>query len=359
MPAHAAHRAGRARRQTNSPARRPVSWRTRLHGGRTPSGAARRLSCQRAGLTVIELLVSIAVIGMLLALTIPAVVAVRESSRKASCVSHLRQIGLAVTAYESTHRIFPPGVSWGASLHVALLPHVDLQPLYDQYDFVARDDSRVRSVVVPLYLCPSDPAGPTRGEPGVDVLASTSYAGNTGTGIIRAGYNGLFQGNHRWPGPYPEGPVRASDVLNGLSNTAAVAEVLHADGSPARLRTHWMTPRRYETRDGFAEFMRVCAGLPRQPAKFGWLGDTFERGTPWTRGGLPTTLYNHVLPPNAPSCINGGLVQHGISSPASLHAGGIHVLYADGRATFVSETIDLAVWTHSGARRGDGTSMID
>ena len=69
----------------------------------------RRLS--QRGFTLVELLVVIAIIGVLVALLLPAVQAAREAARRAQCVNHLKQWGLAAVNYESTKRRFPFGVT--------------------------------------------------------------------------------------------------------------------------------------------------------------------------------------------------------------------------------------------------------
>ena len=63
----------------------------------------------RKGFTLVELLVVIAIIGILVALLLPAVQAARESARRTQCTNQLRQLGLAVLNFESTHRYLPPG----------------------------------------------------------------------------------------------------------------------------------------------------------------------------------------------------------------------------------------------------------
>ncbi|MBQ2791041.1 MAG: DUF1559 domain-containing protein, partial [Thermoguttaceae bacterium] len=60
------------------------------------------------GFTLVELLVVIAVVGVLLGLLLPAVQAARETVRRTSCVSHLRQIGLAIHSYLDVNGVFPP-----------------------------------------------------------------------------------------------------------------------------------------------------------------------------------------------------------------------------------------------------------
>src|SRR4051794_21831923 len=63
----------------------------------------------RRGFTLIELLVVIAIIALLVALLLPAVQAAREAARRAQCVNNLKQTGLALANYETSHRLLPPG----------------------------------------------------------------------------------------------------------------------------------------------------------------------------------------------------------------------------------------------------------
>lgn len=62
--------------------------------------------------TLVEVLVVIAIIGVLIACLFPAVQAARESARRSSCANNLRQLSLAISLHEDTHQIFPTG-GWG------------------------------------------------------------------------------------------------------------------------------------------------------------------------------------------------------------------------------------------------------
>jgi type II secretory pathway pseudopilin PulG len=81
--------------------------------------------------------VVIAIIGVLVALLLPAVQAAREAARRMSCSNNLKQLSLALHNYEDTHKTFPPSgidsnqMSWV----VLLLPFFEQKSLYDQFNF--------------------------------------------------------------------------------------------------------------------------------------------------------------------------------------------------------------------------------
>src|ERR1039457_6255536 len=69
---------------------------------------------QQSGFTLVELLVVITIIGILVAMLLPAVNSARESGRNAQCKNNLRQLGTACLAHEEAQGIFPAG-GWGWS----------------------------------------------------------------------------------------------------------------------------------------------------------------------------------------------------------------------------------------------------
>ena len=84
--------------------------------------------------TLVELLVVIAIIGVLIALLLPAISAAREAARRSQCANNLKQIGLAVHNFISTHSegLPPSTIGYdGISLFAILLPYLEQHSLYD------------------------------------------------------------------------------------------------------------------------------------------------------------------------------------------------------------------------------------
>ena len=156
------------------------------------------------GFTLIELLVVIAIIAVLIALLLPAVQQAREAARRTQCRNNLKQIGLALHNYLSTHTVFPFGkgapyvgaagyARW--SQHAMILPYIDQAPLYNSIDFnnppgtpgmagviafmpafvsPSAANMVASQTVIPGFMCPTD-LGPND-----SWRAQNNYAGNQG-----------------------------------------------------------------------------------------------------------------------------------------------------------------------------------
>ena len=119
--------------------------------------AQRRL----AAFTLVELLVVIAIIGILVSLLLPAVQAAREAARRMSCSNNMKQIGLALHNYESSHKKLPVG-SWQSNFIsplVAILPMLEQTNNYQQWDFSLSYshayNANVANQRIATYFCPS------------------------------------------------------------------------------------------------------------------------------------------------------------------------------------------------------------
>lgn len=298
----------------------------------------------RRAITLVELLVVLTIIGILAALLLPAVQAAREMSRRSKCSSNLHQLGVALANYESTHGTFPLGSLKGYSCHVALLPFLEQQPLYDKIDFTKEADygnPHVSMVVVSPFVCPTDYAGT---HPDDKATAGSNYACNFGTGVQEFGYNGMFA-HIDIGGKWPQGPVEASDVTDGLSATIGFSEILVGDGTGAELRTNWRTTTSLTAPDELELFAADC----KSGAVL--IGQKWHRGRPWTFGDASFTWYNHVLSPNSRSCYNGSKVQLGAYSSASSHSNGVMSLFVDGHVEFFASSVERSIWRDLGSRK--------
>lgn len=230
-----------------------------------------RCRSNREAFTLIELLVVIAIIGVLVGLLLPAVQQAREAARRASCINHMKQIGIAIHSYNDANKKLPPGGEWeqgapwrilqstGAKptgpnrerggVLVRLLPYLEENALYSKIDFeggtVASqmvNGKRVREYVISTYLCPTDIHDGTL-EDGSSIRAISNYGANYGPswaggngnpncpcGQNYNSYRPLTNTGHTNPaGPFSrEGNIfvcKLTDVTDGLSKTIFFGEV--------------------------------------------------------------------------------------------------------------------------------------
>lgn len=237
-------------------------------------------TCVRSAFTLIELLVVIAIIAVLIALLLPAVQAAREAARRIKCTNNMKQIGLGLHNYNSTHNCFPPGrmkpdFVWNGSplasytnynqgdnppkgswtwmghwsVHCHILNYMEQVNAYNAMNFVAPDKallsvtSGTGQVTVVSYnytafnltqgafLCPSDPN--TSGNGGI---SENNYRYNFGGSTVTAGSGGT--GAQTSPpsiadnGAFTIGPgLSTANITDGLSGTVFFSERTKGSGT--------------------------------------------------------------------------------------------------------------------------------
>lgn len=307
------------------------------------------------GFTIVELIISAAIIGILMAVLLPAVQNVRETARRMDCSNRLKQIGIAIDNYITNWRYYPDATDW----KYELLPYLDQMPIYLARGPVTDDLfsawEPIESLTIPVYLCPSDPMDPKHLR-----VSGANYVGCYGSGVLDYGYNGIFSSSlFHHPPLLTAYAIRPADVIDGLSNTAMASEVLRLDGNiDSVLRIIYETPDQYALGDG-CRLASVCESVPTPPSAFGWRGGLQTgRGTPWYNGSCGIGNYNHMLPPNRPSCKNQTHYPTGVHTAASMHHTGVNVLWGDGHVRFISSHVDKVLWSDLGSRTG-GTLVFN
>ena len=188
---------------------------------------------RRNAVTLIELLVVFAIIGILVALVLPAVQAAREASRRMICQNNLKQIGLAVQNYQSVNRVFPPGgifthtTSW--SVHGRLLPYLEQGNAYSQVrlDLEWHDPinlaTGVQHMQIANFSCPTDPHSDDLYDAGAGegYVKPVNYGFNFGTWFVFDPQTGEF-GDGCF---HVNANIGPHSIFDGLSNTLCSAEV--------------------------------------------------------------------------------------------------------------------------------------
>jgi prepilin-type N-terminal cleavage/methylation domain-containing protein len=281
----------------------------------------------RRAFTLVELLVTIAIIGVLIALLLPAVQQVREAARRSQCSNHLRQIGLALHNYHDAHRVFPPGYlhrpspqgnAAGFGWAAMLLPYLEQPALYAEFDWNLPlwDDvhqaPRMRHLAV--MLCPSDPgADGFFVEMGSEQYAAANYVGNFGPGDMDAApedRRGVFSRNSS---------TSVADVTDGLSQTFLIGERIN--GPFLRAVPHGI----------HTEYETVWSGAVRD------LGDPDD-----DHGHM--VLFRTARAPNALDSDDRDVVTH--------HSSGAQFLLGDGAVRTIGENVNLDLYRALSTRAG-------
>jgi prepilin-type processing-associated H-X9-DG protein len=295
-------------------------------------------------------LVVIAIIGILIAIMLPAVQQAREASRRMACGNNLRQLGIALHNFHSVHQRFPPGrgdpLPGVFSAHAFLLEHLEQTSVRQAIDFqkapttftvaggVVHDGTTNRpaaSARLSVLQCPTDPLAD--GVPESE-FGSTNYAANTGSGLKQWGSlteaDGVFFKGSR---------ISLRDITDGSTQTSAMSERLNGPGAQDAGRLESDVQRLMLEIPGGNDTTPAACAAPDS-------GNCYrERGAKWILGNYGNTLYDHYYAPNAATwdCMN-LQQQKALTAARSMHPGGVMVLLCDGSVRFASDSIDQTLW---------------
>ena len=218
------------------------------------------------GFTLIECLVVLAIIGLLIALLLPAVQSVRELARRAQCSNNLKQLGLALHNYHDSNNALPMGITlsmdsaftqpgyppcdsrlYNESLLVGSLPFMENNTMYNSLNHqryvMGPTNTTATSQVISTFVCPDDSENRAAFALYISKTLSLGYDPANSPAFGRssyAGFEGTFMdfaipsgpsctvsagtaqySNGAFGGPYP---LRFASFTDGLSNTMIVGE---------------------------------------------------------------------------------------------------------------------------------------
>jgi prepilin-type processing-associated H-X9-DG protein len=327
-------------------------------------------------------LVVVAIIGILIALLLPAIQKARAAARRTACRNNLKQLGLALHGYHDALKRLPPSSKWkegnrlvdaknnpdlidtpGAQISenwvIMVLPYMESQQLYDSFDltkYISDKVNRVaRGTILEVMLCPEDSyntqqfdgtSGSGGPSAGVGVLAENwgrgNYAANASLANMsyaaHAPNGASWAAAREWYKPEFCGVMGANralsipEVTDGGSHTIMVAEV-RAGVTRLDSRGVWALGVAGSSSlwGHGVEVDPECNGpnCPQPGSDKIWQCDEVANSV----GGLNTLAISGM------SCTNGSNYQ---ATSRSLHEGGIQALFVDGSVHFIGDYVDVS-----------------
>lgn len=325
---------------------------------------------RRIAFTLVELLIVIAIIGILISLMLPAVNSVREAARKMECANKIRQIGLALHHFHENKGKFPPGATtvpiqprqlhtgYGVSWLLQILPyheenntfdHVDMEAISaGDLDYGVANIPALQDFAAGLYSCPSSPMDKFSflGTSQVRVFLA-NYAGVAGADgqDPKNRYNGGANNVHAYNGIlFANSAIQFGHIRDGTTNVMMVAEqsdyAIHSDGRQLDCRAGgphgaWLGTMKFAQEDlgqywHNRVFNTVTVGRPLGTKTCDFVHDY----TPPHWVGLVTNMDNR-----------GPIL--------SAHPGGANILFADGSTHFIAEGIPFDLFQLLAIRDSD------
>jgi prepilin-type N-terminal cleavage/methylation domain-containing protein/prepilin-type processing-associated H-X9-DG protein len=327
----------------------------------------------RRGFTLIELLVVVGIVGVLIALLLPAVQRVRAAAAREVCINNLKQIGLGLHNYHGVSGRFPPAVvmpyaaldddgktnsassPFGPNWAVFLLPYIEEDNLFklanpasypgttNFSDFTSYNLSwrQVRGARVKTFLCPADagqdtPFNDPGGAPPERDWARGNYAASNGAGDADHSLGGNpepredpFRGVSKGPVMAINFGARLTDISDGTSVTFLAHEVRVGVNATDRRGTWAM---------GFPGASMVNGGQQNNPTPNNLRDDADEIE------GCVNFWYPGIGTHDGMGCINDPSSGSEGATARSRHRGGVNACFADGHVQFIKDTISRYTW---------------
>jgi prepilin-type N-terminal cleavage/methylation domain-containing protein/prepilin-type processing-associated H-X9-DG protein len=279
----------------------------------------------RAGFSLIELLMAMFIICLIISFLLPGLNAARRAARRSQCLNNLKQLSLALENYETQYRVLPPGVvdasrpirsePFGShtSWMVQLMPFMEQNPLYNAFDKGASvygpENKTVRVSQINTFLCPADPQDHGAGS-GVSSYAGCHHDVEAPIDVDNHGV--FFLGSH----------ISHADLYDGASCTIFVGEKRR---DPSTLELGWVSGTRATLRNT----------------------GTAINATPLVK--------TRILLAPEPNAAAAALAVGGFGS---YHGDGCNFAFGDGSVRWVAQTINARVLRALG-NRADGEMIGD
>lgn len=342
---------------------------------RRAAAASRMRKCtatllhQNRGITIVELLVTLAIVALLMSLIMPAIQQSRESARRVTCVNHLKQLGLAMHEHDATYNRLPalgyigidetnaavPFFGWG----VLMLPFIEQANLHRKWDFssplLSSMNQATAATSLPLFRCPSDFTVVGKGDlsyvvnggfgwttyyqnvgdctigypslspidingNGISCSAIAGADGNPSDSDLLIGTGVFFLESWRVPGIERHHSLASNSILDGLSHTILLTENIRVGFDPLDATANWANAD--PLKNSFLLSSDLCTSGRCSPVSFSM----------------------------AIANVNGG-INSGLQSPegrapwpSSMHLGGVNACVADGSVRFLSEKMASNVY---------------
>ena len=325
------------------------------------------VSVHRRGFTLLEMLMVVGVIGVLLAILLPAVQAAREAVRRTQCKNNLKQLGLGLIQYHELRGRFPPSIqfeqakpdltqypdnplNYERNWAVLVLPFIDSQTVYDSFNLSEPTQHPVnekgRSTELAVMLCPSDTGQEVkfgddfrqwnwaRGNYGANGCIGRAYRYYPADNMPKPPYTMPCGGADQpfWKDPLTRGVMGANvslatrQITDGASKTILLLELRVGLAQVDRRGTWAMGLPGASSLWGHA-----LAGYGPNPAA----GDNIGRCEQIVgMVGMPRLEREYMI------CGALGDSSTAAAATRSQHAGGVQVCMADGSVHFISDTID-------------------